>query len=148
MFFKVLQINQLIELCSRKCRWHFATLCFHSAYQVPLQGLCCGWWFASHGTSVMWGGSFKQWQWLTRNDDINALAKGRDDVWRWWQGDKGSMVRAASSNLSYHLFYTGPRAIGFICLFRVVQQTIRSYLLGDLFFFPQMLGLISLHLIS
>lgn len=64
MFFKVLQINQLIELCSRKCRWHLVTLCFCFANQVPLkrQGLWWGWQFAAYGSSGMWGCGFEQHQ--------------------------------------------------------------------------------------
>lgn len=112
MFFKVLQINQLIELCSRKCRWHLSLLCFHSANQVPLHklGLCWGWQFASRGTNMGCGANSQQG--TTTQTTLRMKAE-------MVCGDVGKGTEVAPYGPSYHLFHVGSRVVGLICLFRV-----------------------------
>lgn len=122
MFFKVLQINQLIELCSRKCRWHLITLCFYSANRVPLQrqGSWWGWQFASHGSSGMWGCGFEHHQ---VNKKQHRMHWPRAET-VCGDGGQGSSLQSQLPSI-----LIGPRADGFICLFRTDQQRIRAYLL-------------------
>lgn len=138
MFFKVLQINQLIELCSRKCRWHLVTLCFYSANQVPLQrqGLWWGWQFASHGSSGMWGCGFEQHQ-VNKKQQHRMHWPRAETVYV--DGGKGSSWQSQLLSI-----LIGPRADAFICLFRVDQQRIGHTCFGDLSRpTPQILRLVS-----
>lgn len=79
MFFKVLQINQLIELCSRKCRWHL----------IPLLSLCQP--SASSETGFVLGLAIYIPRWQhgvvalacansEQGTTQNALTEGRDDT--------------------------------------------------------------------